>query len=126
MIQVDTNYLVRFFTNDIKLQARRAREVISTKNVIISDIVLAETIYILEEHYESKKIDTCRLMPALLKQKNIKSNPHAILSFKIYKNENISYYDSLLVSEALCRGSTLKTFDQKLQKVFKKYSEAVK
>ena len=122
MIFIDTNYLIRFFTNDIKDQAKLAKEVIEKQKVYITGIVLAESVYILESHYKASKFDLTTKLISLLRQENVAGASYLILSLEIYQKESISYYDCLLASEVLKGKGELMTFDKKLQKVIKKYS----
>ena len=122
MISLDTNYLLRFLTNDIKPQAQTAREVIlSTKEVCISTLAIAETVYFLRNHYKKDKKIICRELSLLIKQPNIKVKNYVSLTLRLYNRENISIYDSFFIAEALEEGLEIKTFDQKLLKVFLKY-----
>lgn len=122
MIYIDTNYLVRFFIKDIKNLAKKARRIIKSEKVYISEIVLAETDYILENHYEVSKINVCDKLISLLHLRNVTSPDFSLFSLEIYKSENISFYDCLIMAEAISHDGELKTFDQKLKKVWKKYS----
>lgn len=123
MILLDTNYLLRFFTNDIKDQASIVRRVVvSSKDIYISVVVLAETVYFLRNHYKKDKYAVCQQLSGFLQQPNIVSEDFVTLAINIYKTENISFYDSILCAEAITKSGDLKSFDKKLQKVWKKYS----
>lgn len=122
MYFLDTNYLIRFLTRDIATQAETARQIItSKKSIYIPTIVLAETVYILENHYQISKIQVCNQLISLLKQKHISSDIFTPLALQIYKKETISFYDCLLCAQAIDNYAQLKTFDQKLHKVYLHY-----
>lgn len=122
MIFLDTNYLVRFFVRDIEEQAQHAKKLIEgTKKLFITSIVIAEFVYILEAHYKATKEDLCAKLLSFLKQPKIVTLAFIFRALEVYKNESISFYDSLLVSEVLEEKGELKTFDEKLSKVFSKY-----
>ncbi|MBI2103719.1 PIN domain-containing protein [Candidatus Woesebacteria bacterium] len=123
MIFLDSNYLLRFITNDIPDQATKARFILKKNSIYISSIVLAEVVYFLIKHYKIDKTKVCRTVMTLLKQHNIGSPIYSMKSFEIYQEENISYYDSLLLAEVLENKGVLKSFDKKLEKVFKRYNE---
>jgi len=124
IIFTDTNYLVRFFTNDIPEQAQKAKELLSkTKKIYLTTIVLAETVFILENHYQAKKSDVCNNLLALIKQPNINSAAFTPLALTMYKSENVSFYDCLLIAETIENKAKLESFDIKLMKIFKKYQE---
>ena len=122
MISLDTNYLLRFLTNDIKSQALVAKKLIGgSKEIYLSVVALGETVYFLRNHYEKSKNEVCDELSLLVKQSNIKTEEFVSSAFLLYRSENISFYDSLLLSEALEKGLSLKTFDEKLKRVYLKY-----
>ena len=125
MISLDTNYLLRFLTNDIKSQAQAAKEVIEgSKEIYIPVIVIAETIYFLRNYYKVGKSAICEELSLLIRQPNIKTSDFVLLALDLYQAENISFYDTLLLGEVIEKNLVLKTFDQKLSKVFSKYSSS--
>jgi predicted nucleic-acid-binding protein len=52
MIAIDTNILVRLFTNDDKAQAKYAEKLIADNDIFISKSVLLETEWVLRYTYE--------------------------------------------------------------------------
>ena len=52
MISIDTNILVRLFTNDDKKQARFAEQLIENNAIYIAKSVLLETEWVLRYTYE--------------------------------------------------------------------------
>ena len=120
---LDTSYLVRFLTEDIKVQAQIAKKIIEKDKIYIANIVLAETVYILETHYKANKNELCDILISLVKQSNISTSSFVHLALNIYKSENISFYDSLLVAEVLNSKSQLRSFDKKLLKTYSKYKD---
>jgi len=120
---LDTNYIVRFLTEDIKVQAQIAKKIIEKDKIYIANIVLAETVYILETHYKANKNELCDILISLVKQSNISTSSFVHLALNIYKSENISFYDSLLVAEVLNSKSQLRSFDKKLLKTYSKYKD---
>lgn len=121
---LDTNYLVRFLTKDTPSLAKVATKTIKeNKKLYIPTIVLAETNFILKEHYRNKKKDICTVLTSLLKQPNVYSAKHNLLAINIYQVENLSFYDCLIIAETIDKKGELVTFDRKMLKVFKKYSK---
>ena len=47
MIRVDTNYIVRYLINDNIKMADIAEEILTTKDVFISNEILVEVVYVL-------------------------------------------------------------------------------
>src|SRR3989344_2776964 len=120
-ILLDTNYLVRYFVNDIKPLAQAAAKIIKREgNIFISVLSIAEAVYILSNHYNNDKNSICDKLIKLLKYPNIKTESFGVSALQIFQTENISIYDSIIASEAIQKGFDLKTFDKKLEKVYKK------
>ena len=127
MISIDTNYLLRFLTHDVESQFNEVKKIISDDRVdiYISSIVLAETVHVLENHhYKVDKSDAIDAIINLLLNKNIKTEIFMNDALEIYRNESISFYDSLIAAESIHKNLDLKTFDKKLDKVYKKYIDA--
>lgn len=120
---LDTNYLIRFLTKDIKSQAQEARRIILNNKTFIPAIVFAETVYLLTNHYQIQKNKIFSTFLNLFKQPNITYPPFVPRATNIYNQENISFYDSLILAESSEKKLTLKTFDQQLQKTFIKYNQ---
>ncbi len=57
MIRIDTNYIVRYFMNDNTEMADIAEEILTTKNIFISNEILAEVVYVLSGVYKISKAD---------------------------------------------------------------------
>jgi predicted nucleic-acid-binding protein len=119
---LDANYLIRYLANDVPKLVKKAVKIIEgSKNLYIAPIVLAETVYILENFYDAKKGEVYSSLSVIIKQENIITPKFCLNGLDIYKNENISFYDSLLVAEVLENKGKLISFDEKLNKIFKKY-----
>ena len=61
MIRIDTNYIVRYLINDNIEMANIAEEILITKDVFISNEVLAEVIYVLFGVYKISREDIANL-----------------------------------------------------------------
>lgn len=118
---LDTNYLIRFLTQDIEEQARQAKQVIVGEQIYLPAIVLAETVYILENHYQVKKQEVCQALKGFLMQENVRSVEHGQLALEIYEQEKISFYDSLIVAESATKKWEVASFDQELVEVWRNY-----
>jgi predicted nucleic-acid-binding protein len=73
MIAVDTNVLLRRLLDDDPEQAERARRLFDRKeNVLIPDVVLAETIWTLKgKRYKASKDDLVAMVMGLLEEPNV-------------------------------------------------------
>lgn len=124
MIALDTNHLVRFFTNDIKKLALAAKRTIEKqKEIFVPTIAIAETVYVLTNDYNKTKSIICTQIESLLGLPNIRTQDFVMNALKVYEVENISIYDCLILAECIRKNILLKTFDKRLEKVYKKYSQ---
>jgi predicted nucleic-acid-binding protein len=123
MNYLDTNYIIRYLTSDVPELAKTAKKILeSGKELYIPSIVLAETVYILENDYNISKQEICPPLLTILKQDNISSQSFCLQALEMYINENIEFYDCLFISDAILNKSSIHTFDKKMMKVFKNYS----
>ena len=90
MLRVDTNYIVRYLVNDNIEMADIAEEVFATKNVFISDEILAEVVYVLLGVYEIPKEDIADQLLALIEFENISVSDHVVFqkALEIFKTQS--------------------------------------
>lgn len=74
MIAIDTNILLRYLLDDDKAQAAKAAKLITGKElVLVTDVVLVETIWTLKgKKYRLKKSELGAVIQALFKEPNIR------------------------------------------------------
>jgi predicted nucleic-acid-binding protein len=116
MIRVDTNYIIRYLVNDNIEMADIAEEILTIKNVFISNEVLAEVVYVLFGVYNISKADIANQLLELIEFDNVSVSNIKIIkkAFELFKTKNLDFVDSLL-----CAYSTqdeIVTFDKKLNK----------
>ncbi len=69
---LDTNIVVRYLTGDPPNMARRAAKVIDTTNeLLVTDVVLMETAYVLMENYHVPSERVMDLLAALITRHNV-------------------------------------------------------
>lgn len=73
MIAVDTNVLLRRLLDDDVVQAERARRLVEgAREVLITDVVLAETIWTLKgKRYKARRDDIVAVVRGLLEEHNV-------------------------------------------------------
>jgi predicted nucleic-acid-binding protein len=73
MIAVDTNVLLRRLLNDDEHQAKKASRIFnSSKIILITDVVLAETVWTLKgKRYNAQKEDIAAVVMSLLAEPNV-------------------------------------------------------
>jgi len=116
MIRIDTNYIVRYLVNDNIEMADIAENILTTKDVFISNEILAEVVYVLAGVYEIEKEDISTQLIKLINFKNIMTSNHEVIeeALKHFKTKNIDFVDCLLC--AYSPQDEIVTFDKKLNK----------
>ena len=116
MTRLDTNYIVRYLTNDNEEMAQIAEDVILNDNVYISNEVLAEIVYVLVGVYEVPKKDVSDMLIQLISFENIQVDNKKIIdkALEIFQIKNLDFVDCLLCSYS--QNDVIKTFDKKLLK----------
>lgn len=73
MIAIDTNVLLRYLLMDDEIQSAKAARLIEKSNkVLITDVVLVETLWTLQgKKYKASKDDLINVINALFKESNI-------------------------------------------------------
>ncbi|NPA12224.1 MAG: type II toxin-antitoxin system VapC family toxin [Epsilonproteobacteria bacterium] len=115
MIRVDANIILRFLLRDNEDMFLISKEVLK-QNVIISNEVLAEVVYVLEKTYAIKRDTVFDRLYNLVNFENIKNydKKFVLKAFEIYNNTKLDFVDCLLC--AYSEMDEVKTFDKKLLK----------
>jgi predicted nucleic-acid-binding protein len=116
MIRIDTNYIIRYLVNDNLEMADIAEEILTTKNVFISNEILAEVVYVLLGVYKISKDDIANQILELIDFQNISVSNSKIIreSLQLFKIKNLDFVDCLLCAYA--SQDEIVTFDKKLNK----------
>ncbi len=125
MIALDTNALVRFLVKDDPEQCRRAtariEEAVSAdQKIFLSDLVLAETVWVLSRAYKFPHEKILETLDMVLATRNVavESPDRARRALRLATQSRIGYADALIAvrsQEAECE--TLYTFDRQLAMV---------
>jgi len=118
---VDTNVLVRHLTGDPPAQAKRATAFLGDSHeLILTDLVLAEMVYVLESFYEIPRTDIARTARSLLALPSIETGDHELLlrTVEIYEILRLDFAEAYL--SALAEMSDVKrvaSFDRQIDRV---------
>jgi len=118
---VDTNVLVRHLTGDPSGQAKRATVFLrDSHELILTDLVLAEMVYVLESFYEVPRADIARMARSLLALPSIETGDHELLlrTVEIYEVLRLDFAEAYL--SALAEMSNVKrvaSFDRQIDRV---------
>jgi predicted nucleic-acid-binding protein len=118
---LDTNIIVRHLTGDPPSQASRATAFLrGSHELILTDLVLAEMVYVLESFYEVARTDIAAMARALLALPSIVAGDHDLLlrAVEIYEVGRLDFVEAYLV--ALAEMSDVKrvtSFDRQIDRV---------
>jgi predicted nucleic acid-binding protein len=118
---VDTNVLIRHLTGDPPDQAARATAFLAgADELLLPDLIVAETVYVLESFYEVPAEDVARLVRSVVAFAPIRTLDPALLlrSLEIYETHRIDYAEAYLVASAEQAGVTdIASFDRSIDRV---------
>lgn len=126
MKTVDTNYLVRLFTNqpkDMALQAVQDLEQCEPGEILLPDFVVSELIYVLEFHKELafKRSDILEGIRLILSHPawQVDDKLHS-LALTIHETSSLDYVDCLIIAlSKLRRVDQVFTFDKEVRNQLK-------
>lgn len=118
---VDTNLIIRFLLKDNLTQAEAAKKILtqSDQDLILTDIAVAEIVWVLQSIYKLKKQEVVEKLLKVLELRSLIANFSLFTnSLIIYQNHNISFVDAYLI--AYCEQEKLEgiySFDADLDKI---------
>lgn len=118
---LDTNVLVRHLTGDPPGQARRATAFLEGRHeLILTDLVLAEMVYVLESFYERPRAEIGELTRALLALPSIAVVDHDLLlrAVELYEVVRLDFAEAYLAALAeLTDVKKVASFDRQIDRV---------
>lgn len=122
MIAFDTNYLLRHILQDDAKQSKHvsallAEQIALGKQVLILDLVIMETCWVLTKVYEFDTAAWSHVLESLLSDAAFSFEDSAKLrrALEFYKSGKADFNDYLILSQAESQGARLETFDKKLK-----------
>ena len=98
---IDTNILVRHLTGDPPDLARRAtRYLASEHDLLLVDLVVAETVYVLESFYETPRDQVAEAIRSLIAFESIVCVDPALLlrAVEVYETDRLDFAEAYLVA----------------------------
>jgi len=118
---VDTNILVGHLTGDPPAMARRATAYLAAAGeLLLADLVVAETIYVLESFYEPPRAQVAQAIRSLLAFDAIVTvDPALVLrAVEVYETARIDFAEAYLVACAESTGvGEIASFDRSIDRV---------
>ena len=118
---IDTNVLVRHLTGDPPEMAARATAYLSRETeLLLTDLVVAETVYVLESFYEVPREQVAESIRSLLAMSSMVAVDTALLlrSIEVYESERLDFAEAYLLACAESTGiNVIASFDKSIDRV---------
>ena len=118
---VDTNILVRHLTGDPPEMAARATAYLASgADLLLADLVVAETIYVLESFSKVERTQIAEAMRSLVAFASITTVDPALLlrAIEVYEMDRLDFAEAYLVANAETTGvNQVASFDQSIDRV---------
>lgn len=121
---LDTNVLVRFLLDDDPTQSPRAVALLKRldeegESADLEDIILAETVWVLEKGYGVPRVEVARLLSTIVELSGVRcrSRRAVLAALSRYSVTPCDIVDCLLAAHARSRGLTVHSFDQDFKRL---------
>lgn len=118
---VDTNVLIRHLTGDPpELAARATAFLASAVELLLADLILAETVYVLESFYESPREQVAQAARSLLALSSVVVVDPALLlrTIEVYESDRLDFAEAYLVACAESTGvGRIASLDRSIDRV---------
>ena len=118
---VDTNILVRHLTADPPEMAARATAFLAdATHLFLADLIVAETVYVLESFYNAPRDQVASAMRSLITMRSVITVDPALLlrAVEMYELDRLDFAEAYLVACAESTGvGTVASFDRAIDRV---------
>lgn len=118
---VDTNILVRHLTGEPpEIAARATRYLREEQDLMVPDLIVAETVFVLESFYEAPRLEIAEAVRSLLAFKSVATvdPPLLLRATEVYETDRLDFADAYLVACAESTGvNTVVSFDRSIDRV---------
>lgn len=118
---VDTNILVRHLTGEPPTTARRATAFLAGQpELYLADLIVAETVYVLESFYKAPRDQVATAMRSLIAMRSMITVDPALLlrAIEVYEVDRLDFAAAYLVACAESVGvSSIASFDKAIDRV---------
>jgi predicted nucleic acid-binding protein len=118
---VDTNVLIRHLTGDPPATAARATAYLRAgEELLLTDLVVAETVYVLESFYEAPRAQVAEAVRSLVAFDSMVCVDRALLlrSIEVYETDRVDFAEAYLIACAESTGVLrIASFDRSIDRV---------
>jgi len=122
---LDTNVVLRLILNDVPEQAARAASFIGRSSCYVTDVVVAECVFVLEKTYKLDRSFIKNSITTFFEINTVNFRETLVTeALDLYASQRtLSFADCYSIAEATLKGDELITFDRA---ILKKYGRAAK
>ena len=118
---VDTNILVRHLTGDPSAMAKRATAFLAGQpELYLADLIVAETVYVLESFYKAPRDQVAAAMRSLIAMRSMITVDPALLlrAIEVYEVDRLDFAEAYLVACAESTGvGAIASFDKAIDRI---------
>ncbi|NLT72265.1 MAG: type II toxin-antitoxin system VapC family toxin [Verrucomicrobiaceae bacterium] len=118
---IDTNVIIRHLTGDPPEMAARATALLAAEDeLLLTDLIVAECVYVLESFYEVGRETVADLMRSAITASNMRTtDPELLLrAITVYEQTGIDFAEAYLVAQAEISGvGEIASFDRSIDRV---------
>jgi predicted nucleic-acid-binding protein len=118
---VDTNILVRHLTGDPPAMAKRATAFLASQpELYLADLIVAETVCVLESFYKASRDQVANAMRSLIAMRSMITVDPALLlrAIEVYEVDRLDFAEAYLVACAETAGlGAIASFDKAIDRV---------
>jgi predicted nucleic-acid-binding protein len=118
---IDTNILIRHLTGDPTDMAARATAFLAAAHeLLLTDLIVAETIYVLESFYKAPRPQIADAIRSLVAMDSVVTIDPALLlrAVEVYEVDRIDFAEAYLVAQAESTGvGAIASFDKSIDRV---------
>jgi predicted nucleic-acid-binding protein len=118
---IDTNILVRHLTGDPPEMGERATAFLASQpELYLADLIVAETIYVLESFYKAPREQVAAVMRSLVAMRSMHTVDPALLlrAIEVYEIDRLDFAEAYLVACAESTGvGAVASFDKALDRI---------
>ncbi|MBS9532576.1 PIN domain-containing protein [Mycobacterium sp. M1] len=118
---IDTNIVVRHLTGDPPEMAARATAYLETEpELLLADLIVAETVYVLESFYQAPRSQVAEAVRSLIAFDSMVCVDPALLlrAIQIYETDRIDFAEAYLVACAESTGvGKVASFDRSIDRI---------
>jgi predicted nucleic acid-binding protein len=118
---VDTNILIRHLTGDPPEMAAQATAfLITASDLLLGDLVVAETVYVLESFYKTPREQIAEAMCSLMALGSIVTvdSAHLLRAIEVFETDRLDFAEAYLVASAETTGiDKVASFDRSIDRI---------